>query len=101
MLIDKEYKALYENRRLFSYSQGERKYILMKIISYLPIKLLLVDEYLTNLDESHLNEIIEKFNMMIEKGSIIIISSNDVYLKSLLPFKISIKDRGIELLGKS
>ncbi len=97
---DKKYKTCYEKKKLAEYSVGERKYAVLNIISNVSPKVLLIDEYLTNLDSRHINDILTTLSKMEKKGTIIIISSNDNYVKSLIKPVIKIQNKELYIFEK-
>lgn len=75
------YKPLY-NKPLREYSLGEEKLVVFNILSYLKPEIVLIDEYITNLDTEKLDYVIGLLNYMANKGSIIIVASNEEDVKS-------------------
>ena len=59
---DSSYPVLHEGRKMFSYSVGERKIAVLRIVSQLVPKVLLIDEYLANLDETN---VVEAINLLL------------------------------------
>lgn len=95
--VQKNYKVLHENKSLCLYSRGEKKYAILKIVSQLAPKLLLIDEYFTNLDEENLLTSMRMLENIKEKGTCVIVASNDHYLKSMFLSSIRIENKGFRL----
>ena len=92
---DSSYPVLHEGRKMFSYSVGERKIAVLRIVSQLVPKVLLIDEYLANLDETNVVEAINLLKNMSSKGSIIIVASNDEYVKKMFSSVIEIQNKKV------
>jgi len=90
---EKEYNPIHKNRPLASYSIGERKMVTLKILSYLNIDILLIDEYITNIDEFNVIEAMNILKMLYEKDTLIVISSNEADIKKRFNNKISIVNK--------
>jgi len=95
--LDKEYAPIYNDRKLISYSSGERKLATLRILSNLKIDILLIDEYITNLDENNVIEVMEILRNMSSKGALIIVSSNEIDIINRFENKIIIKNKKIEV----
>jgi energy-coupling factor transporter ATP-binding protein EcfA2 len=98
ILLDAEYVPLYTNKALVMYSVGERKMATLKILSYLKIDILIIDEYITNIDETNMVEVFNILKNLDHSGTIIIISSNEVDIKSRFPNRIVIKNEKLEVI---
>ena len=98
MPIDNKYEVLSLDKKLIQYSLGQRKLAILKMVAQLSPQILLLDEYLTNLDENNTAIVLKLLNTMKESGSTIIISSNDEYLKEKINCKIKIEDKGLHII---
>lgn len=92
-----EYVPIHSNKTLGMYSVGERKLAVLRIISELKFDILLIDEYLTNIDEINLIEVYKILNKLKDKGTLIIISSNDEIIKNKFNNKIIISNNSIRI----
>lgn len=97
--LEKEYVPIYNNRNLGSYSTGERKIAALRILSHLSVDILLIDEYITNIDENNVTEAMEILREISSKGTLIIISSNEVDIKNRFQNKILVRDKKLEVIG--
>lgn len=93
-----KYKPIYSNKPIGLYSVGERKLAILRIMSYLKIDVLLIDEYLTNIDEKNIEEVIGILLKLSRNETLIIISSNEKELKNRFENKIIIEKKGIKVI---
>lgn len=96
--LSEPYKPLYDNKALGLYSTGEQKRVLFHILSYLKPGLLLIDEFISNLDEENLTTVIEQLEGMAEKGTIILVASNEEDIKKRFTHWVQIKNRKLEMI---
>lgn len=94
-----EYKPMYLNKPIGAYSVGERKLAVLRIMSYLSIDVLLIDEYLTNIDEKNIEEVLGILFEFSKNNTLIIISSNEKALKDRFKNKLMIEEKGIRVMG--
>lgn len=106
---DQSYEPLYANRTLGTYSTGERKAATFHILSYLEPEVLLIDEYLSNLDEANLGQVFHWLDKMASNGTVVVVASNEEDIRSRFKLRIDIVDKklvkntdgaGIALNGK-
>jgi ABC-type multidrug transport system ATPase subunit len=87
------YVPLHANRTLGTYSKGERKTATFHMLSYLSPEVLLVDEYLNNLDQDNLDRVFHWLEKMVSNGTIVIVASNEEDIKSRFKLRIEIVDK--------
>lgn len=93
-----DYIPLYKNRKLGSYSTGEQKAAMLHTISYLNPELLLLDEYVSNFDDDNLDMIFSLFHAMSNRGTIIIVASNENDIKRRFLKKCKIENKQFVIL---
>lgn len=92
---DTNYVPQYTDKTLGQYSNGQLRMAMIRILSYLEPKLLLIDEYLEDLDEKNMVTAMEMLQHMSEKGCIVMITSHNTYVRSCINHTITIKDKKI------
>ena len=70
--------------------------VIFQLLSYLKPKVLLLDEYISNLDEEHIPEAIGYLESMANKGCLILCSSNELDIRGRFSNKVKIVDRKLE-----
>src|SRR5690625_4542700 len=95
--LDKPYKPLYEKKPLFQYSTGEQKMVIFRLLAHLNPKVLLVDEYISNLDEEHVPEVFALLESMVKNGSTVFCSSNELDIKGRFKNRVKINERKLEI----
>lgn len=93
-IID-EYVPIYYDRDLITYSTGELKLATLNILSYLKVDLLLMDEYISNIHEKNIGKVMDMLQEISNKGTIIILSSNEVDIKNRFKNKIKIQNKAL------
>lgn len=93
-IID-EYIPIYYDRDLITYSTGELKLAILNILSYLKVDLLLMDEYISNIHEKNIGKVMDMLQKIADKGTIIILSSNEVDIKNRFKNKIKIQNKAL------
>ena len=94
--LKQPYQPRYEKKPLYGYSTGEQKMVIFQLLSYLKPDVLLLDEYISNLDEEHIPEAIAYLESMANKGCLILCSSNELDIRGRFSNKIKIVDRKLE-----
>jgi lipopolysaccharide transport system ATP-binding protein len=97
-VVKKEkYIPIYNNKKLSQYSTGELKLATFRILSELKIDLLLIDEYIANIDDDNLEEVMNILEKISSNGALIIVSSNEADIKRRFSKVISILDKKLEV----
>ena len=86
-----------KNKKIGMYSLGQKKLAIFRILSELEFDILILDEYLTNLDENNLEEIITILKRLENKNTTVIISTNDIEIKNKFTNKILINNKIIKV----
>ena len=94
--LKQPYQPRYEKKPLYGYSTGEQKMVIFQLLSYLKPDVLLLDEYISNLDEEHIPETIAYLESMANKGCLILCSSNELDIRGRFSNKVKIVDRKLE-----
>ena len=95
--LKEKYVPIHSNRKIASYSNGERKLAVLRILSHLEFDILLADEYIVNIDEFNIEEVMNLLEKMSERGALIIISSNEVDIKNKFLNKITISNKKFQV----
>ncbi len=90
--IDVDYTSLYHDKTLGMYSNGELCYVVTKIICMLEPKILLIDEYIDDLEIEYISNLFVKFEELKKLGSLIIIVGRNKHMTKYLNNMISIVD---------
>lgn len=94
-----DYRPLYTNKPLVSYSTGEKKKVILKILFNLKPDIILLDEYISNLDKDNLDYVINQLSEISKNGTIILVASNEEDIKQRFSNTILIKNKKIELIS--
>lgn len=90
---DEPYIPLYKNATLAAYSLGEKKTAALHMLSYLRPDVLLIDEYINNLDVDNLEQVFIWLKQTASDGSIVIVASNEEDIKRRFYNRIEIRDK--------
>lgn len=90
-----DYTPIYNNRKLNTYSTGEKKAAIFHIISYLEPELVLIDEFISNLDDDNLTAVFDQLQNMVDRGTIVLVASNENDIKDRFVNRCQIRNQKI------